>query len=219
MRLVVSTVGTPPHGLSAHLVKLIQPTLNKNPSRLKNSAAFINVAKNWEISPTEVQVSYDVVNLYPSIPLKRATKVIIDLLKQDEDLNRRTKLKIPEIKTLIELCLSKCYFLWNEEIHLLKDSGPIGLSLMVVMAEGFLQVLEERAIHEALHMQPPTAPITHYRYVDDTHDRFIDGNKPSTFLEILNKQDETINYTMEVENENKELAYLEIMSKNPGTGR
>ena len=68
-------------------------------------------------------------------------------------------------------------------------------------------------------MQPPTAPITHYRYVDDTHDRFIDGNKPSAFLEILNKQDETINYTMEVENENKELAYLEIMSKNPGTGR
>ena len=164
MRLVVSTVGTPPHGLSAHLVKIIQPTLNKNPSRLKNSAAFVDIAKNWEISPTEVQVSYDVVNLYPSIPLKRATKVIIDLLQQDEDLSRRTKLKIPEIKLLIELCLSKCYFLWNDEIHLLKDSGPIGLSLMVVMAEGFLQVLEERAIHEALHMQPPTAPLTHYRH-------------------------------------------------------
>ena len=219
MRLVVSTVGTPPHGLSAHLVKIIQPTLNKNPSRLKNSAAFVDIAKNWEISPTEVQVSYDVVNLYPSIPLKRATKVIIDLLQQDEDLSRRTKLKIPEIKLLIELCLSKCYFLWNDEIHLLKDSGPIGLSLMVVMAEGFLQVLEERAIHEALHMQPPTAPITHYRYVDDTHNRFIDENKPHAFLEVLNRQDESTTYTMEVENENKELSYLEIMSKNPGTGK
>ena len=68
-------------------------------------------------------------------------------------------------------------------------------------------------------MQPPTAPITHYCYVDDTHDRFIDENKPVTFLEVLNKQDETITYTMEVENENKELSYLEIMSKNPGTGR
>ena len=37
MRLVVSTIGTPPHGLSAHLVKIIQPMLNKNPSRLRNS--------------------------------------------------------------------------------------------------------------------------------------------------------------------------------------
>ena len=219
MRLVVSTVGTPPYGLSSHLVKIIQPTLNKNPSRLKNSAAFIGMAKNWEISATEVQVSYDVVNLYPSIPLKRATDVIIDLLRQDEDLSKITKLKLPEIKTLIELCLSKCYFLWNDEIHLLKDSGPIGLSLMVVMAEGFLQVLEARAIQEALHMQPPTAPLTHYRYVDDSHDRFIDKNKPKTFLVVLNRQDESINYTMEMENEEKELSYLEILSKNPGIGR
>ena len=164
-------------------------------------------------------MSFDVVNLYPSIPLKRATIVIIDLLRQDEDLHTRTKLKIPEIKILIELCLSRCYFLWNDEIHLLKDSGPIGLSLMVVMAEGFLQVLETRAIHEALHLQPPAAPITHYRYVDDSHDRFIDENKPNIFLGILNKQDECIDYTMEVENEKKELSYLEIMSKNPGTGK
>ena len=144
--------------------------MNKNPSRLRNSAAFIEVAKNWEISPTEVQVSFDVVNLYPSIPLKRATIVIIHLLKQDEDLCKRTKLKIPEIKMLIELCLSRCYFLWNDEIHLLKDSGPIGLSLMVVMAEGFLQVLETQAIHEALLLQPPATLIVHYRYVDDSHD-------------------------------------------------
>ena len=151
--------------------------------------------------------------------MKRATIVIIDLLRQDEDLHKRTKLKIPEIKILIELCLSRCYFLWNDEIHLLKDSGPIGLSLMVVMAEGFLQVLETRAIHEALHLQPPAAPITHYRYVDDSQDRFIDENKPNIFLGILNKQDECIDYTMEVENEKKELSYLEIMSKNPGTGK
>ena len=43
--------------------------------------------------------------------------------------------------------------------------------------------------------------------------------KPHTFLEVLNRQDESTTYTMEVENENKELSYLEIMSKNPGTGK
>ena len=164
-------------------------------------------------------MSYDVVNLYPSVPLKEATKVIVDLLQQDGDLSRRTKLKIAEIKSLIELCLSKCYFLWNEEIHMLKDSGPIGLSLMVVMAEGFLQVLEARAIEEALHMQPPTEPLTHFRYVDDSHTRFLDEERPNRFLGVLNKQNRHIQYTMEVENERKELSYLEILSRNAGTGK
>ena len=60
MRLVVSTIGSPPYGLSSYLVGIIQHTLDKNPTRLKNSAAFIDEAKTWSISPTEVQVSYDV---------------------------------------------------------------------------------------------------------------------------------------------------------------
>ena len=54
MRLVVSTIGTPPHGISAYLVKIIQHTLNKNPRRLKNSVSFVEIAKTWIISPTEI---------------------------------------------------------------------------------------------------------------------------------------------------------------------
>ena len=58
------------------------------------------------------------------------------------------------MKTLVDLCLSKCYFLWNDEIHELEDSGPIGLSLMVIMAEGFLQYHEKRAINIAMNNIP-----------------------------------------------------------------
>ena len=49
MRIVVSTIGTPPHGLSAYLVKIIQHTLDKNKSRLKNSTSFVREAKSWNI--------------------------------------------------------------------------------------------------------------------------------------------------------------------------
>ena len=73
--------------------------------------SFVNKARDWDISHDEVQVSFDVVNLYPSVPLQEATLVMIDLLNNDLQLSRRTKLEITEIKTLIELCLSKCYFL------------------------------------------------------------------------------------------------------------
>ena len=125
MRIVVSTIGTPTYGISKYLINFIQHILNMNETRLNNSQSFVNEAKNWNISTDEMQVSYDVVNLYPSVPLNGATSVIVDILNNDSELKQHTKLTISEIKMLIDLCLSKCYFLWNEEIFELKDSGPI----------------------------------------------------------------------------------------------
>ena len=219
MRIIVSTIGTPPHGLSSYLVKFIQKSLDKNSSHLKNSRSFVETARNMNISSNEVQVSYDVVNLYPSIPLKEATNTILDILNNDPDLKNITKLSIRGIKPLVELCISVCYFLWDDKIYLLKDSGPIGLSIMVVLAEGFLQVLERKAVNEALFEQPPCNPISFFRYVDDSHARFVLPTLADDFLLILNKQHPKIQYTIERENNNKELQFLDIKVKNNGTGK
>ena len=172
MRIIVSTIGTPTYGISQYLVNIIQPILNKNDTRLKNSSTFVNKARDWEISEDEIQVSFDVVNLYPSIPLKEGTDTILDIITNDEELTQGTKLTIKEIKTLVELCLSKCYYLWNDTIYELEDSDPIGLALMVVMAEAFLQVKEKQAINMALHSDPPVRLKSFVRYVDDSHARF-----------------------------------------------
>ena len=219
MRVIVSTIGTPVYGLSKYLVNIAQPTLDKNESRLKNSESFIAKAKSWDISPTEVQVSFDVVNLYPSVPLNKAITVMIDLLNSDPELRERTKLTINEIKTLIELCLSKCYFLWDGKIYELENSGPIGLSLMVVMSEAFLQVLEKNAIHEAMHRNPPIELKSFYRYVDDSHSRFTNFENADIFQMILNSQDECIKYTIEKEDEQKALNFLEVKIINNQLGK
>ena len=84
---------------SDHLVKLIQPTLNNNQTRLRNSETFVNQAKNWTIEADEVQIYYDVVNLYPSVPVKETTDVIIEILSNDLDLKNRTKLTLTDIRT------------------------------------------------------------------------------------------------------------------------
>ena len=85
MRPVVSTIGTPPYGSSEYLVKIIQPTLNKNKTRLLNSSSFVNEAKSWQIDPSEIQVSFDVTALYPSIPIDKAIPIIIDILNNGID--------------------------------------------------------------------------------------------------------------------------------------
>jgi hypothetical protein len=71
MRAVVSTIGTPMYGTSKCLVNLLQPTLDKNDTRLRNSASFVDKAKSWNIDPSEHQVSFDVTALYPSVPIKK----------------------------------------------------------------------------------------------------------------------------------------------------
>lgn len=151
--------------------------------------------------------------MYPSIPLDKAIDVLIDTLNKDkEDLQTRTKLTLTDIHKLAELCLSKCYFLFENRLRLLENSGPIGLSFMVILSESYLQKLESKAILEALNFN--IAPKTFKRYVDDSHARFISKDNAITFLNLLNKQDPAIQYTIEYEDENKSLNFLDINITN-----
>ena len=108
--------------------------------------------------------------------------------------------------------------MYDNQIHCLEDSGPIGLSLMVVLAESFLQTLEKKAINIATNLPIPVNPITHKRYVDDTHDRFTNKENSEEFLKILNEQEPRIKFEAEYENKNKELNYLDINIINTKQG-
>ncbi|XP_065678099.1 uncharacterized protein LOC136093107 [Hydra vulgaris] len=217
MRPIVSTINTPPYGSSNYLVKNIQPTLNKNKSRLMNSSSFVNEAKQWIIDPNEVQVSFDIVNLYPSVPFDEAIPVIIDILNADiiDDLKTRTKLTLADIHQLVEFLLSICYFLYENSIRIIPNLGPIGLSLMVVMAEAFLQNIERKALNIAI--IHTSEPKSYKRYVDDCHARFASIKQQQMFLNILNKQHPAIKYTVELENDLKQLNFLDINITNLGS--
>ena len=210
MRLIVSTIGTTPYRISKYLVDIIQPTLNKNQYKVKNLKLFVAQAQTWKIEPEEIQVSYDVKNLFPSIPINKAIDAILQQLSEDyEDVKTRTKLTLVDIQQLIELCVSECYFLWDNVIWNLLNSGPIGLSIMVVLSESYLQNLEKNTIELAL-----IAPKTFRRYVDDSHARFGSRNNANEFLNVLDSQDPQIQYTIEYENEHKELNFLDVTTNN-----
>ena len=97
-----------------------------------------------------------------------------------------------------ELCVSECYFLYNSLIWNLYKSGPIGFSIMFVLSECYIQRFEEKSI--TLSFALNISPKSFKRYVDDSHIRFENKQKYVQFLEILNKQDSSIQYTTEFEN-------------------
>ena len=170
MRTIVSTIGTAPYGTSKYLVEIIQPILNKKKHCVMNSSSFVNEVAIWETTLKKIKVSYDDLDLYPSISKDKAITVWIETLNDVDDLNSCRKQTLTDIHKLIELCLNKSYFLYKNKIRLLKNSGPIGVSLMVVLSESYLQHLERKAIAEALaiHIQLKTFK----RYVDESHARF-----------------------------------------------
>ena len=103
MRAVVSTIGSSLYGISKYLINIIQPTLNKNKLRVLNSSSFAKEVKEWNISSNEIQTSFNVVILCPSVPIDEAVAVIIEILNNDtDDLRKRTKFTLTDINKFID---------------------------------------------------------------------------------------------------------------------
>ena len=153
MRIVVSTIGTPTHGISEYLVKVIKPVLNKTEKMLKNSLTFVRGKNMGNLTTRNTSVLYDVVNLYPSFPLREATNVIVEMISKE--LIHKSKLKINEIKLLIELCLS-----YNVTFY-----GTVK-SMFLKLQDQYDYRNEKEAINIALQIKPPIDFKSFKRYVD-----------------------------------------------------
>ena len=69
-----------------------------------------------------MQVSYDLVNLCPPVRIDKVINVLeVTLDKDKEQLKKHTKLTSTDISELTEFCLSKCYFLYESNIHLFQS--------------------------------------------------------------------------------------------------
>nr|XP_047123370.1 uncharacterized protein LOC124806462 [Hydra vulgaris] len=144
-------------------------------------------------------------------------RLLFDILNADiDDLKTRTKLTLADIHQLIELSLSIFYFLYGNKIRIIPNSGAIGLSLMVVMAEAFLQNIGRKALNTAI--IHTSEPKTYKRYVYDCYARFASIKQQQMFLNILNEQHPAIKYTVELESNLKQINFLDINLTNTGSG-
>ena len=83
---------------------------------------------------------------------------------------------------------------------------------MVVLSESYFQHLEHKAITAALTLN--LTPKTHRQYDDETHARFKSKEQSREFQKVLNKQNKHIQFSIEDENEEKCLNFLDTKIKN-----
>ena len=131
--------------------------------------------KHVELEENEKLRSFDVVSVYPSIPIQLG----LDALKKWLEKNDVNPEKIKEYVELVNLCLSQTTFYFNNEVYEQIDGLMMGNPISSLISELVMSDFECRAIKEYPHI---------FRYWS----RFVDY-----VLEILREHHihEALNYT------------------------
>ncbi|KFD58240.1 hypothetical protein M514_01003 [Trichuris suis] len=164
-------------------------------SAVTNCTTFVEQILLFEISSNDILVSYDVEDLFASVPIPYTLNVLQELLYTDHTLPWRTKLSPFQIVQLVSFCmLEGNFFHFQGCFYRQKGGAPMGSPLSPVLAEVFTERLEDKAFSET---DQNILPRLFKRYVDDI---FVttESGKEDTFLNFLNGLfPNTISFTTE----------------------
>ena len=208
---VVDSRDSATHELAKRLARIIQPTVGKTSSYVKNSSHLVSILKDVKTETTDILVSFDVKSLFTSVPVGEACMAVEKRLEEDGDLENRSEMSPKEIAALAKTCLETTYFSQNGKYFQQTEGASMGSPLSPVIANLYMEEFEEKAIQEAEHK-----PKIWIRYVHDVMVVWPHGErKLDEFLSHLNQQNEAIQFTMEKEVSN-ELASLDVKIKRNG---
>ena len=191
MRGIVSTVGSPFEKLSRYLIPILRTIQGRSGLYIKNSRELKEKIKNWRVERNEVLVSYDVKNLYPSIPIDEALRLVEKLLNDCRTLKNITDLSVRSIMELLKwmFSLANCEF---DGKHYVLGSGLIGLGATGEIAMIYLEEFQLRA------METSPYPLDHgFCYVDDSELKCKEGQSEEILEHLNNIKPGVIVFTKE----------------------
>ena len=201
MRPIVSFCGSSTYQLSKHLTSILKPLTDESRHKPQSTDNFIGAIKTVQIPDDHKLVSFDVKSLFTSVPLQLAldcTKTTINKSPY------QSPLPTDDLMDLQHLCLTLTYFRHNDKHYKQLHRTAMGSPVSVVVAEIVMQNIEE----QALTTYSETLPLW-LRYVDDTITA-VHENKINEFHEHLNKQNTSIQFTKEIE-ENGKIPFLDCL--------
>ena len=211
LRPIVAAIGSPTHQLARELARILSPLAGKSTSHVRNSADFVNQIHQISLEETDVMASFDVVSLFTRVPVDEALLVISKRLQQDDTLKDRTSIPIPNLCALVELCLKSTYFQFGESYYEQVEGAAMGSPLSPIVANIFMEDLETQALETAA-----WKPKMWRRYVDDVLVVWPHGDQLlQEFHQHLNKQNLSIQFTVERESEGK-IAFLDVQLEKRG---
>ena len=200
MRFIFTMCGSPVANLSRYLTRIIWPLL-KNYPRIARYAPEIAKLIRQTDSRQKIWVSFDVVALFPSVPIDETITLLCDKFRSNSDILDSLPFELEEIKQFLEICLKHGnYFKDLGKIWKMRDMGPIGNPLMVVAAECFLQHFEEVHMSD-MNLQNFDLKLKEFwkHYVDDVLDSAPLNFNVEKYIEYMNSFHPRIKFTSEVQ--------------------
>ena len=118
-----------------------------------------------KLKEDDMFVSHDVVSLFTNTPIHQSIEIINNKLKKDKTLKKRTLLSPEDIVELLEFVLTTTYFMFRGQVYQQKYGTAMGSPVSPIVANLFMEDLEQRAMESASEELRPTLWKC---YVDDT---------------------------------------------------
>jgi hypothetical protein len=198
MRPVVSNINAPTSRISKWLVTEFENLNIWRGFSVKNTNEFVKKVKTITLKEDEILASFDVVALYPSVPIPEALKVIADWLHHQnisDDL-------ASTYYELTNLCMDQTQFQMGGKYYEQQFGTAMGNSLSPFVANMFMANLEHKIQNE------PWFPRIWYRYVDDIF-VVVKRDEVDYVLQKINAIYSSINFTVETEEDNS-LPFLDV---------
>ncbi|KFD58070.1 hypothetical protein M513_00833 [Trichuris suis] len=207
-RPIVSITNSPTSHLGRYIAKIIKPLTGQRSSHTLSSEGFLADIKDITLAQDDILVSYDVQDLFTSIPIQYTCHALLQMLSNDVTLKDRTHLSPYHVTQLAKFCMiNGNYFHFQGKFFSQNHGAPMGSVLSPVLTELFMENLEEKAFS-------PTGPLfaikVFKRYVDDIF-AIIQKGSELPFLNHLNSLfPKKSCFTIEVER-NGRLPFLDIL--------
>ena len=155
---------------------------------IDDTQKFADIIKENKRKDNEEDVSYDIVSLFTSIPIKE-TNYICDEIYVNKKLEPFCKKRLI-FQNLLHRLATNCVFSAYGNLYKQTDGCTMGGLMSVVLGNIFMSKLEKDTVS-------PMKRMLYRRYVDDIYLRRI-RNQPDLLYENLNKYHKNIKFTIEV---------------------
>jgi hypothetical protein len=190
LRIIVSTIGSPTYNVAKFLCEILQKSVQKPKSHIKDSWTFVRKIRNIKITPDQSLVSFDATALFTNIPKELALKSIE---RRWDNIATNTKFSLHQFLYAIDLILSSTSFVFDSRFYEQIFGSPMGSPLSPILADMVLDDLETHC----LQLIDTTLPAF-FRYVDDIF-AIVPTCKINQILDIFNSYHPRLKFTCEIE--------------------
>jgi len=201
IRPIINGINNPNEKLTNFINPSLSPLNNNNPYDIKNALELKEKIKDLNIDNNDIILSLDIVSLFTNIPLDYLIKI---LSKKWNEIEPHTSIKCKNtfLKVIKFICNNN-YFLFNKQVYRQLNGTPMGSSISINLSGIVINSL----LNEVIPNYNNEIKLIS-KYVDDLL-LIVNKSKSNEIINKLNSLNKKIQFTSELENNNK-IDYLDI---------